>query len=266
MLFTIAACDRVFQVDPISVHDAARVIDASPSHDEDGDGVADANDNCPADPNPGQEDADGDGVGDACDPHPMLAIDRLAYFDTLDSFDPTVWTVYTGTWVASNGGVTQTDSVTSINDLAVLQLGPFTDPTIEVYVASDAPQDAGVYLATGSVVVFNRGAEPDGSICYVYQPGNKAEIDHIANMAVAVSATIPLDGATYPARVVAQASDPSTAAGPPQCSVRRADAAAPNNTAIAGDPAIAQASVGLYVFAAVARFESVTVFDRKPGL
>jgi len=35
--------------------------------DTDGDGVADALDNCPQDPNPGQADTDGDGVGDACD-------------------------------------------------------------------------------------------------------------------------------------------------------------------------------------------------------
>lgn len=36
--------------------------------DADGDGVADASDNCPVAPNPDQANADGDGLGDACDP------------------------------------------------------------------------------------------------------------------------------------------------------------------------------------------------------
>jgi hypothetical protein len=38
--------------------------------DRDGDGVADASDNCPDDANPGQEDGDDDGIGDVCDPSP----------------------------------------------------------------------------------------------------------------------------------------------------------------------------------------------------
>jgi hypothetical protein len=38
-----------------------------PGADADGDGIADALDNCPFTPNPGQADADGDLVGDACD-------------------------------------------------------------------------------------------------------------------------------------------------------------------------------------------------------
>jgi hypothetical protein len=38
-----------------------------PASDSDGDGVPDLWDNCPDDPNPGQEDTDGDGQGDACD-------------------------------------------------------------------------------------------------------------------------------------------------------------------------------------------------------
>jgi len=40
--------------------------------DSDGDGVCDADDNCPAKANPGQEDQDGDGVGDACDNCPTV--------------------------------------------------------------------------------------------------------------------------------------------------------------------------------------------------
>ena len=41
--------------------------------DTDGDGIADALDNCPVDPNPDQADRDGDGKGDACDACPLIA-------------------------------------------------------------------------------------------------------------------------------------------------------------------------------------------------
>lgn len=41
--------------------------------DRDGDGVPDAQDNCPDEPNPDQSDRDGDGAGDACDKQPDVA-------------------------------------------------------------------------------------------------------------------------------------------------------------------------------------------------
>ncbi|MGE5186157.1 MAG: thrombospondin type 3 repeat-containing protein [Acidobacteriota bacterium] len=40
--------------------------------DQDGDGIADIADNCPADANPAQADEDGDGVGDICDTCPLV--------------------------------------------------------------------------------------------------------------------------------------------------------------------------------------------------
>jgi uncharacterized repeat protein (TIGR01451 family) len=50
--------------------------------DSDGDGVPDASDNCPSDPNPGQEDTDGDGIGDACSGIPTAG--NEIYFDLIE--------------------------------------------------------------------------------------------------------------------------------------------------------------------------------------
>ncbi len=52
----------------IAGSDPADPASVPPAGDSDGDGIADALDNCPAVPNANQADADGDGVGDACDP------------------------------------------------------------------------------------------------------------------------------------------------------------------------------------------------------
>ena len=52
---------------------------------DDGDGVPDAEDNCPAVPNPGQEDTDGDGVGDVCDSCPDSILDKRVIIGSCDS-------------------------------------------------------------------------------------------------------------------------------------------------------------------------------------
>src|SRR3989454_8952718 len=67
-LFFDAARDEALVLD-FGVTDIAAVC-----RDQDGDGVCDADDNCPLVANPDQADADGDGIGDACDPCTGAAI------------------------------------------------------------------------------------------------------------------------------------------------------------------------------------------------
>jgi thrombospondin type 3 repeat protein len=57
--------------DPLAVSLLGAWIDSAPETlDSDGDGVKDANDNCPFAPNADQKDSDGDGLGDVCDDAP----------------------------------------------------------------------------------------------------------------------------------------------------------------------------------------------------
>src|SRR5512143_1152913 len=102
----------------------------NPASDTDGDGVADAIDNCPTTPNADQHDHDGDGrgdvcdvcphlvdaggdadsdgVGDACDPNPTTAGDRIALFEGF--YGPVNWNPVVGdVWPVSGGAIVQSD-------------------------------------------------------------------------------------------------------------------------------------------------------------
>jgi hypothetical protein len=79
-----------------SAGDAEWTDGASATHDEDGDGVVDADDVCPHLPG-SQLDSDSDGVGDDCDWEPNLPRQRFALFATMQPGHP--FTIAAGNFI-----------------------------------------------------------------------------------------------------------------------------------------------------------------------
>ncbi len=81
----IVGKDNVTVVDPCNDNVTASAEIIVQLNDRDGDGILDAEDNCPTIPNPDQTDNDSDGVGDACDSCPDSIRTQTVIVDSCDS-------------------------------------------------------------------------------------------------------------------------------------------------------------------------------------
>ncbi|MDQ3339153.1 MAG: thrombospondin type 3 repeat-containing protein [Myxococcota bacterium] len=94
VVLALAGCDKVLGLKEHPLPDTP-----ANGHDEDNDGLGDAEDNCPTIKG-SQEDSDQDGVGDLCDPNPGVA-NRIAAFYAFDT-TPIEWVPRSGSWIFTN--------------------------------------------------------------------------------------------------------------------------------------------------------------------
>ncbi len=164
----LASCNQLFQLDQTHLRGTGCWDSSQAVRDEDGDGLADGCDNCPAVVNPDQTDDDLDGVGDACDPHLGDARDRLAFFDGFGAPVPdSRWTPGgTVQWSFDGSAAVQSDA----NAFGELFLSGvmFTDATVEI-VFSLAPATPGVYTRIGALVGSSEATPytPPGVLCTI---------------------------------------------------------------------------------------------------
>lgn len=162
--------------------------------DADGDGVADAIDNCPSVKNPDQANEDGDRYGDACDPCPPVAddafvdsdgdgiddqcdphvgtIDHVVFFEGFHQGLPAGWTMTSGTWVADQDGILGTPDP---NKPARLEM-PYVGMTSVTISAGITPVLLPAVTVEGTAGVIGGSEITDVITCALFQMAGPTQL------------------------------------------------------------------------------------------
>jgi hypothetical protein len=169
---TVEMADAAFTGDAAGI-DASMVV----GHDEDGDGLIDALDNCPPIANAAQSDSDADGVGDACDRFPGVANSLQFFALTAGEADPTTaiagaWTKFDDYWLITGtagalhlaAGPTSGEVFVGYNVVKLVEMAPVHELSVR-YENGASSGYQGRYFASmgGPAEVSNTFRNPDGS-------------------------------------------------------------------------------------------------------
>jgi hypothetical protein len=151
----------------------AHIVRADPiPSDTDGDGIADAQDNCPAVSNSNQLDSDGDGVGNACDPN---------------SFAP----------VANNDNYsTNQNTLLTVLQPGVLSNDTDNDPntTLTAQVVSNPSHAASFTLNSNGSFSYTPATNYSGPDSFTYRANDGEKNSNVATVTITVNAVPPDTG------------------------------------------------------------------------
>ena len=193
-VLALASCDKFISLDRYELPDASPV-----GHNEDNDGFADTDDNCPANVNNNQADRDKDSVGDACDPNPDVGNDRIAAFYTFETKDEPRWVRVAGNWSFVEDQLVYSSTSATDQSMYAKNAPEISPPyVVEAHLILDEMNTVSAIDITANLDTVPEGAScglvrnfQDRSFVTVYTPGSSDQTE--------VTAISPAEG--YRARL-----------------------------------------------------------------